>query len=179
MLQGDELPRTIAYNLALGNKFLIVSWADCKTKEGWVELAQALNEAAGKLRPHGLFTGYHNHAQEFKAIEGELPWDIIGANTGPEVVMQLDFGHCLHAGADPAAALRKYIDRSQTVHVKEWCAANDVPIVGEGDVNWEEMFGIMESADSTEWYIVEQEVYPCPPMEAAERCIKNLKRMGK
>jgi sugar phosphate isomerase/epimerase len=179
MVKGDELKRTIAFNQELGNKYLIVPWADYKTKAEWVALAHTLNEAAHVARAEGLSVGYHNHAQEFKTVEGVLPWDVLAYNTKPSVVLQLDFGHCLRAGADLLAALRTCVERAKTVHVKEWSATNDKPIVGEGDVPWAEMFQVMETTGTTEWYIVEQEVYPYPPMESSERAIKNLKKMGK
>lgn len=178
-VKGDALKRTIEFNQELGNKHLIVPWADFDTKAGWVDLAKTLNEVAHRVKEQGLFVGYHNHAQEFRKVEGVRPWDVLGFNTKPNVVLQLDFGHCLRAGADLVAALRTCVERAKTVHVKEWSATNDKPIVGEGDVPWAEMWQIMEDTGATEWYIVEQEVYPYPPMESAERAIKNLKKMGK
>jgi sugar phosphate isomerase/epimerase len=51
--------------------------------------------------------------------------------------------------------------------------------VGEGDVDWEQVFRLCESVGGTEWYIVEQKGYNTEPLESVRKCLKNLRRMGK
>ena len=41
------------------------------------------------------------------------------------------------------------------------------------------LFDVVESQGATDWYIVEQESYPYPPLESARRCLQALKAMGK
>ncbi len=181
-LQGDELERTIEFSRELGGKYAIIASAGAEhieTRAALVNFGHTLNEIAGKLKGHGMRTGYHNHAQEFKAVDGETPWDIIAANTEADVVMQLDLGNAMRGGADPVETLTRWVDRGFTVHLKEYSKEKAEPLVGEGEVPWQEVFRICEAAGKTEWYIVEQEVYPVPPIQAAEQCLKNLRGMGK
>ena len=93
--------------------------------------------------------------------------------------MQLDTGNAMHGGADPIPFLERYPGRAVTVHLKEFSRTNPKVLLGEGEVRWEEVFRLCESVGGTEWYIVEQESYPYPPLESVERCLKNLRAMGK
>jgi sugar phosphate isomerase/epimerase len=179
-LAPENLAATAEFHQTLGNKYLIIPWMDpSDDRQVWLDLATRLNQAAEKLAPHGLRTGFHNHGHEFKPIQGETPWDIVAGNTRPEVVMQLDLGNACHGGADPMAYLRKYLDRMGTVHLKEFSATNDKPLIGEGDIPWETALGAIEAGGKTEWFIVEQEVYPVPPREAVRRCREFLRTLGR
>jgi sugar phosphate isomerase/epimerase len=183
-LLGDELEKTIAYNKTIGNKFLIVPWLGESyrdTTEALLNTAKLFNEIAEKLRPQGMQTGYHNHHFEFVpfAEGGELPWDTFFGNTDSDVVMQFDTGNALHAGAEALPFLQRYPGRATTVHLKEYDPNNDKALVGEGIVPFREIFEVCESTGGTQWYIVEQESYAYPPMECIDKCLQNLKAMGK
>jgi sugar phosphate isomerase/epimerase len=52
-------------------------------------------------------------------------------------------------------------------------------LIGEGEVEWAELFQLCESVGQTRWYIVEQESYTYPPLECVDRCLQNLRAMGK
>jgi sugar phosphate isomerase/epimerase len=179
---GDELPRTIEFNQTLGNRFLIVPGLPeerRKSRAAWRETAQMMNEAADRAAPAGMKVGYHNHGVEFQPMDGELPWDTFFSNTKPEVVMQLDFGNALHGGGNPIPYVERYPGRATTVHLKEYSATNDKALIGEGDVNWQQLFHLCETVGGTEWYIVEQESYAYPPIECVDKCLQNLRKMGK
>jgi len=182
VLLGDELPRTVAFNRELGNKYLIVpGLADTyrNSRAAWRKTADVFSEIAGKLAPDGLFTGYHNHHIEFTPMDGELPWDTFFGNTRKQVVMQFDTGNALHGGGDPVTFLQRYPGRALTVHLKEFSKTNPKALIGEGDVNWSEVFRLCETTGGTQWYIVEQESYAYPPLECVDRCLKNLRNLGK
>ena len=93
--------------------------------------------------------------------------------------MQIDLGNALHGGGDPIPYVERYPGRACTVHLKEYSASNPVALIGEGDVDWQEMFRLCETQGNTEWYIVEQESYAYSPLECVDRCLQALKAMGK
>jgi sugar phosphate isomerase/epimerase len=178
-LQGDELWRTIEFNQTLGNKYLIVPWLAERYRDSsaaWMETAVEFNRIADYLAPYGMLTGYHNHWVEFQPIAGGIPFDLFFANTKPEVVMQTDIGNAMIGGGDPIACLRNYPGRSITIHLKEYSASNPKALVGEGDVDWKEVFRICETTGKTEWYIVEYESDLYPPLENVRRCRENLRK---
>jgi sugar phosphate isomerase/epimerase len=149
------------------------------SRDAWLETAGIYNEIAAKLKPLGMYTGYHNHHTEFIPMDGEMPWDTFFGNASPEVVMQIDLGNCLHGNADPVEFLERYPGRALTVHLKEYSSTNDKALIGEGEVRWDDVFRVCEATGETEWYIVEQESYAYPPLECVDRCLQALRGMGK
>jgi len=181
-LLGDQLAETVAFNRTLGNRFLIVPGLPEErrnSRAAWLETAEMFNGISEKLAKEGMVTGYHNHHIEFQPMSGELPWDTFFSNTRQEVVMQVDIGNALHGGGDPVPYIERYPGRAITVHLKEHSATNPKALLGEGDVNWSDVFQLCESVGGTEWYIVEQESYAYPPIECVDRCLQALKAMGK
>jgi sugar phosphate isomerase/epimerase len=179
-LMPDNLSKTIEFNKTIGNKYLIVPWLDPKThksREDWLKTADLFNELAEKVKPHGMRVGYHNHAHEFKPINGERPWDILFSNTTKDVIMQLDTGNAMQGGGDPLVYLKRYPGRAVTVHLKEFSATNKKAIIGEGDTDWKQVFRLCETVGGTKWYIIEEEKDVYPPLEAAELCLKNFKKL--
>lgn len=181
-LLGDNLPATVEFNKTIGNHYLIVpglSRERTASKEAWLETAATFNQIAERLEPLGAVTGYHNHHTEFTPLDGELPWDLFFGNTRKDVVMQFDVGNAMHGGADARPFLKRYPGRARTVHIKEYSATNDKALIGDGDVPWNDIFDLCEHGGGTEWYIVEQESYAYPPLECVDRCLQNLRAMGK
>ncbi len=181
-LLGDEFKKTVEFNEALGNRYLIVPGLpeeQRNTARAWSETAKLFNELATKLKPCGMKTGYHNHSVEFQPMDGKLPWDIFFGNTVGEVVMQLDTGNAMHGGADPIPFLERYPGRAKTVHLKEYSGSDGRAVIGEGQMNWKRVFELCENLGGTEWYIVEQEDYALPPLDCVRKCLENLKKMGK
>ncbi len=181
-LLGDELARTVEFNQAIGNKFLIVPGLAEQYRESraaWLRTAGIFNEIAAKLEPLGMQTGYHNHTIEFQPLDGENPWDTFFGNTVQAVVMQMDTGNAMHGGADPMPFMLKYPGRATTVHLKEYSTSYNTANIGEGDVPWADFFRVCETTGGTQWYIVEQENYALPPLECVRVCLENLRKMGK
>ena len=182
VLQGDELKKSIEFHQAIGNRFLIVSWLPKEkrnTPESLLATARQFNDVAEKLKPLGMRTGYHNHHEEFQPLDGSTAWDLFFGNTKPEVVMQLDTANALHGNADPVPFLSRYPGRATTVHLKEFSKTNDKAVLGKGDVKWQEIFKLCENVGGTEWFIVEQESYAGAPLDCIQRCLENLRKMGK
>jgi len=178
-LQGDNLKRTVEFHKTIGNKYLIVPGMPRKyTKDaaGWKEAAKVFNEIAEKLKPEGMFTGYHNHSHEFKKIDGTTPWEIFFDNTVKEVVMQLDTGNCMGGRGDPVAMLKKYPGRARTLHLKEF-GGDAKTVVGEGTCPWKEIVQLARTTAGTEWYIIEHERRGQSPIEAVRKCCVNFKKI--
>ncbi|MBT7161564.1 MAG: sugar phosphate isomerase/epimerase [Victivallales bacterium] len=179
-LLGDNLARTIELNQILGNKFLIVAADGPRTKSvaGIAELAGILNDAAAKLAPLGLFTGYHAHPFDAAEIEGSPAWFRLFRQTNPEVVMQMDVGNYLAGDGDPIGAMKEFVGRARTVHVKDYNAPL-TGAIGTGEAPVAEFLELCETIHPTEWYVVEE----CAPQglgfEVVQRAYDALKAMGK
>lgn len=179
-LLGDELPRTIDFNKTIGNRNLIVPGIGGKytaSAQAWRDTAKLFSEIAAKLKPHGLRVGYHNHSNEFKPIDGEIPWDVFFTTASKDVIMQLDIGHSLHGGADPVKVLNTYKGRAKTVHVKDYSPNNPAgDVVGAGEVKWPEVLTACEKVGGTEWYIIEEESNAFPGLDGIAKSLEGLRK---
>ncbi|HTL16486.1 MAG TPA: TIM barrel protein [Patescibacteria group bacterium] len=173
----DKLQETIQFNHTIGNKFLIVPWMEAKSKQGWLDKAAMFNELSAKLKPEGMFIGYHAHAHDFEKFDGQSAWDIFFGQTKPAVIMQLDTSNCCDGGADPVAVLHKYPGRVRSIHIKANGGGPDA-VVGEDKVNWPEVFAFCETKGGTQWYVLEHES-ASDPLSAVTRSFEALKKLGK
>ena len=180
-LQGDNLARTIEFNRTLGNNFLIVAWDKDRmsSRDGALELATILNDTAEKLQTENMFTGYHAHGFDFEMVDGEIAWNILFANTRPEVIMQLDIGNCADGGGDPIATLRSFPNRARSVHLKDFGGPSPSSVIGEGKADWTEIFRLCQTTQNTQWYVVEEGSADGTGFDIPRRSLEALRRMGK
>lgn len=162
-------------NSILGAKYLVMAYSEPnKGMEGWKAIADELNTAADALVSSGLKPGYHNHQAEWKAVDGVRPLEVIAKNTKPSVMLQLDVGTCLEAGADPVAWIRANPGRIHSLHLKDWSsdpAKGYQVLFGEGDAKWKDIFAAAESVGGVEYYLLEQEGSRFGEIETAKRCL--------
>lgn len=178
---ADALPHAIELNKALGSRYVVMASAGkVENLDGWRRVAETLNQATEKLKPAGLKAGFHNHQVEFTPLEGQRPIDILAANTSKDVALQLDVGTCVHAGADPVAWIEKNPGRIRSLHLKDWSPDESKGykvLFGEGNAPWTRIFQAAEKVGGVEYYLIEQEGSALSPMETAERCLANYRKL--
>jgi len=174
-----NIERTRDLNLILGCKYVVQAWSDPKTHlADWKALADNLNAAADKLARAGLKVGYHNHDAEWKLVEGKRPMEVLAAGTKPTVMLQLDVGTCLEAGADPVAWIKANPGRIHSIHCKDWSRDPAVAyktLFGEGIADWKGIFNAAENGGGVEYYLVEQEGSRYSELETARRCLQGFR----
>jgi len=180
-LSAENIAQTRDRNLILGCEYVVIAWSDPQaTLDKWKAVADELNGAADKLAPSGLKMGYHNHDAEWKPVDGQRPMDIIAKNTRPTVMLQLDVGTCLEAGADPVAWIKANPGRIRSIHCKDWSkdpAVGYKTLFGEGIADWKNIFAAAESVGGVEYYLIEQEGSRFPEMETASKCLQAYRAM--
>lgn len=180
---GDSLERAIELNQILGSKLVSMASPPPKlvTADAWKALAETCTKATERLRTLGMTAGFHNHAAEWRVVEGQRPMDILAAGTPKDFVLQLDIGTCLEAGADPVAWINANPGRIRSIHCKDWGAGEGrryAVAFGEGDAPWLRIFEAAEAAGGVEHYLIEQEVSPPGGQFAmAQRCLDNYRRL--
>jgi len=177
---AENLPKAIELNQALGSKYIIMASAGKVEKlDGWKKVADTLNGAAEKLKPLGMRTGFHNHDAEWVPVEGRRPMEVLAANIGKDVVLQLDVGPCIEAGSDPVAWIKANPGRIVSMHCKDWSpdpAKGFKVLFGEGVTPWKKLFQAAEKTGGIEYYLIEQEGSAFPPMETARRCLESFRK---
>jgi sugar phosphate isomerase/epimerase len=177
----ENLPHAIELNQTLGSKFIVMASAGrVANLDGWKAVAERLNQAAEKMKPAGLRTGYHNHQAEFTPVEGKRPIEVLAANTSKDVMLQLDVGTCIQAGSDPVAWINQNPGRIRCIHCKDWSPDPDKGykvLFGEGVAPWKKIFQAAEKTGGIEYYLIEQEGSAYPPLETVKRCLAAFRKL--
>jgi sugar phosphate isomerase/epimerase len=178
----DGLKKAIELNKILGSKSIIMASAPRATGlDSWKNLAVQLTTIAGKLKPMGLATGYHNHQTEWRKVDGQRPMDIIAAGTPKQVVLQFDVGTCVEVGEDPVAWINAHPGRIKSIHCKDWSKEKGYAVAfGEGEAPWKRIFEAAEKKGGVEYYLVEQETgsqYPQGELGMVQHCLDNWKQL--
>jgi sugar phosphate isomerase/epimerase len=182
-ISAEGMPNAIELNSIIGSKYIIIaSPPKVSGADGWKGFADQLTAAAEKLRAQGMATGFHNHQLEWRPLtDGQRPMDILAANTPKDVVLQLDAGTSVEAGADPVAWIKANPGRLKSIHLKDWGRAAGTGYnvaFGEGDVPWKGIFEAAESVGGIEYYLIEQEHAGADgEIAMAKRCLENYRKM--
>src|SRR5579871_6002209 len=160
----------------LGCKYVVVASTDVEGKgiDGWRTFADMLNEANDGLASAKMHSGYHNHKTEFVPIDGVRPIEVLAKNTKPAVMLQLDVGTCLEAGADPVAWIKANPGRIRSIHCKDWspdAGKGFTVLFGEGAADWKGIFAAAEHGGGVEYYLIEQEGSRMSELDTARRCL--------
>jgi sugar phosphate isomerase/epimerase len=184
-LKGAGLKGTVDFHQTIGCKYLIVpgdgAFGDpVKSKE----FAETFNKAMETLKPLGMACGYHNHT-EIAKIDPETKksyWDLFAERTTPDVVLQQDCGWTAASKLDPVEVIKRHPGRTKIPHFKPTVvgnAAGKKAIFGQDSVNWKGVIEACYEVGGTEWFVIEQEVYPDgkSPMDCTELSLAGLKKM--
>jgi sugar phosphate isomerase/epimerase len=173
-----NIGKAIELNKILGARFVVLASAgSLKTADEWKNVADRLNTANQTLAKEGLHAGYHNHQLEWKPVEGKVPLEILASNTDKSIMLQLDVGTCVEAGADPVAWINGHPGRIRSLHLKEWSPDTGYKaLFGEGVAPWQKIFAAAENGGGVEYYLIEQEGSRFPEIETAQRCLAAYRK---
>jgi sugar phosphate isomerase/epimerase len=180
-LQGDRLPATVEFNQAIGNPYLIIRSlpeATYKSAELLKSTADAVNEAAEKVKPHKMRVGYHNHFADFNRIDGEYWWNRFADATSKDVILQLDTGNASElTGVGLVDLVRRNAGRTVTMHVKPYSKKNPNAYLGADELDWPGIMTASESVGGLEWYIIEYEREGAPPLESLKANLDAFRKL--
>jgi sugar phosphate isomerase/epimerase len=180
-LSPENLEKVRDRNLILGSKYVVQAYSEPKGGlDHWKSVAEGLNRAAEQLEATGLRVGYHNHDAEFRSVDGVRPMELLAKSTKPSVMLQLDVGTCLEAGADPVAWIRANPGRIRSLHLKDWSPDPDKGykvLFGEGAADWKKIFVAAEGIGGVEFYLMEQEGSRYSQLETARLCLESYRKI--
>ncbi len=174
-----KISKAIELNNILGSQYIVMASAGRVVgADGWKKVADTLSTSAEKVKGAGLKVGFHNHATEWKPVDGQRPMDILAKGTPKHVMLQLDIGTTIEAGVDPVEWIKSNPGRINCIHCKDYSKEKGYKVLlGEGASPWKEIFKAAEKKGGIEFYLVEQEGYDLPPYEVAEKCLANFKKI--
>lgn len=170
---GSGLDHAIELNNILDTKYIVLASAGrVSSIDDWKRVADTLNQGNQRMADHGLHAGYHNHAAEWRLVDGQMPMHVLADNTDKSIMLQLDVGTCVEAGSDPVAWIDSHPGRIRSLHLKDWSPDKGYRVLfGQGVVPWKNVFAAAESKGGVEYYLIEQEGSDLPEMETADRCL--------
>lgn len=162
--------------------------------EEWDMLCTGLNKL-GKIakEEYGITLTFHHHMGTVVQTDAETQRML--DNTDPDYVSLLyDSGHFAYSGEDPVAMVKKYIGRIKHVHLKDirreivdkvkaenmsfldGVRAGAFTIPGDGCIDFEPIFKVLEDAGYEGYMLVEAEQDPAKanPLEYAIRARKYI-----
>lgn len=161
--------------------------------EEWDTLVKGLNRLGRAAKEIGMTLTYHHHMGTVIQTEEEI--DRFMNSVDPDAVFLLfDSGHCSFAGISPVKILEKYIGRTRHIHLKDlrldvvkrakeekWSFLQGVrngtfTVPGDGDVDFEPIFKLIESNGYEGYVVVEAEQDPAlaNPFEYAVKARKYI-----
>ncbi len=126
----------------VGMKYLVAPWVGPqKSIDDFRRIAETFNRCGEICQQHGLRFAYHNHDFEFIDLEGQRPYDLLLAETDPELVqMELDLYWITKAGFDPMTYFEQHPGRFPLCHVKDMAADGSMVDVGAGTIDFAAIF---------------------------------------
>ena len=145
----DGFAKSVAYSHDLDLKSVVCALGPRrKTADDYKWMGDQLNQIGTKTKAEGLQLAYHNHQIEFVPVEGQVPWDILMANTDPKLVTyQIDVGNLTFGGGNAVEVLSKYPGRYFSLHCKDFAPGKASVPVGQGILDWKKILAIAKQQD--------------------------------
>lgn len=159
-----------------GLSHLVVPWLPNHERDSldkYKSLAERCNVAAEKAKKAGVQLAYHNHAFEFKPMEGgKTGYDIMMSDFSSDMMFEVDVFWVQVGGHDPSELLKKLTGRVSQVHLKDLDASVETPAfdhvpveafkeLGAGVIDMEPIIAAAEEAGVAHCH-VEQDQSPHP-----------------
>lgn len=179
---NKDLDKNIERGAEAGLKYMLCPYlGPQKSLDEWKKKAELFNQVGEKVTKAGMKFGYHNHDYSFKAMEGQIPQELLLANTDPKYVMfELDLCWIVASGQNAVAHLEKYGKRYELVHIKDMVLDNgrvSQKDLGKGAMDFDTILKAAKKA-GIKYYIVEQEQYPSSSIESMKVDAEWMKQLS-
>lgn len=181
-LLGDEWQRTLDEANEIGHRYLIVPWIaedERQTLDGYRRVAERFNRAGEQAREVDIRFGYHNHDFEFVRIDGQIPYDILVAETEPATVAhEMDLYWAVKGGVDPLDYFERFPGRFELVHVKDMDGTPEQGMtdVGQGVIDFPNIFARASQAGIRHCFVEHDD--PSDPLETIRVGYRYLRRLN-
>ena len=163
----------IEAHAAAGVQYITQAWmgpAGYESLEGLQKFCDYFNTVGEMCNAMGIRFGYHNHANEFAELEGEVIYDYMLNNTDPDkVFFQMDLYWVVVGERDPVDYFNRFPGRFLQWHVKDY-----EEVGASGKIDFERIFTNAENS-GVEYIIVEVEEYNYEPIESVRISLEYLK----
>ncbi|MFE7351899.1 sugar phosphate isomerase/epimerase family protein [Streptomyces sp. NPDC057543] len=178
-VKGAGLPQALEDIHTLGGKWIVVPSlpGSLHSPAGYREVAREFNRVGLAARESGLKLLYHNHGLDHQVVDGVGLYDILLAETDPELVgFELDLYWAANGGASaPGELFVRHPRRFPALHVKDMAPNGDFADVGSGVLDFPAMFDTARRGGVKQW-LVEHDS-PADPFASALASYTYLSRL--
>jgi sugar phosphate isomerase/epimerase len=144
-----------------------------RSPDGYRQAAAEFNRAGEVASRYGLKLLYHNHDFDFLVRDGQVLFDILAAETDPDLVgFELDLYWCVRGGQHPVRYFTELPRRHPALHVKDMAPNLGFADVGSGVLNFRDWFAYERTAGIEQW-LVEHDT-PADPWATARNSYDYL-----
>lgn len=156
------------------------------------ELAAIFNQHGEECKQAGVQFCYHNHSFEFEPMGDSTPFEVLMAETDPELVdFELDIFWVKASGNDPVAFMKKYANRIKLLHLKDLKPGIPPSFktmemgmrhpdafmeVGEGSIDFTAVLTTAAEIDVTNCYVEQDQ--SADPLASIATSYRNLSKIG-
>src|ERR1700761_6662044 len=105
----------------IGMDYIIYPWkGPQKSIDDFKRIADEFNGYGTICKKNGLRFAYHPHDYPYKPVDGQLPIDVLLANTDNDLVdFQMDFYYAVTERQNPEAYIKKHAPRFRLCHMRD------------------------------------------------------------
>lgn len=171
----DNFDAAVETAQEMGQTNLIIPWLhpDERTIDSYKAIADLLNRRGEAVRDADMRVAYHNHEFEFEIIDDQVPYNILLDETDSKFVsMEIDFFWARKANIDPVALFNRAPGRFIACHIKDMSSTGDMVDVGDGEIDFGEIFKHAETAGLQRFYVEHDQ--PADPITSVTRSFQHL-----
>ncbi len=180
VLEPDMAEKVFTDATEAGCKFVVyphLAESRRQNIDGYKATAEKLNKLGEIGNKYGIRFGYHNHAFEFKDMDGQIGMDVLISETDPELVtFEADLYWITRGGYNPVDYMSKYPGRFELWHVKDMAKTEDMFFapVGTGRIDFKSIFAIKDKVGMKFFFVEQDRFKDLDPFESVEMSFKYL-----
>jgi len=157
-----------------GVEFLVCANTPINTPDDIKASIEVLNKTDEACKKAGIVFAYHNHDAEFRAVEGQIPYEMFLSQT--KLQMELDLAWATKGGKDPLELFKQHPGRFPLWHVKDLDAKRETVLpVGEGTIDYKRIFDAAASSGMKHFFV--EHDMPKDPLASITTSYNYLTRM--
>lgn len=171
-LADDVIGETIRYHKTLGNRLIVLPWADLDNQQKLDDFVAQTEKVQARLADEGIRLGYHNHAHEFKPnADGSCIWEQLEERT--RLDLEIDTYWAFVGGRDPLEMMERLKERVRIIHIKDGLVDGSGRPLGMGEAPAAAVY--RKAVELGDRLIVESETCQPSGLEEARVCMAFLK----
>jgi len=135
-----------------GIDYLVCANTPINTLDEIKSSIEVLNKTDETCKKAKIGFAYHNHDAEFRAVDGQIPYELFLSQT--KMQMELDLAWATKGGKDPVELFKQNPGRFPLWHVKDLDAKREVILpVGEGTIDYKRIFDAASTSGMKHFFV--------------------------